>query len=606
MTGGILMLSFSKPDVEYFFQTYGIQTFVVSPDESQLVFSTNLNGKYNLWAMDLPNSFPYPLTFHNQSCNELTYAKNGKFMIATMDKDGDENGQVYALPPQGGDLKPIRFKEDSRHMYPIISNDGRKLYYTSNKEEATFLKSYCYDLESGEETVVVHGKDAATYLIAKSPDETKFIYLRHFANTYMPAYVKDGENEILLTPKPLPQHTVSNAVFVSDTVVYLLTNYEDDLSYLAKFDLDSNKFEKVLAIEGEDFSDLVYDKSTQSLCISTQKGVRDNLYNYNLADGSHEKIEIPTSVVEQLKVTASGNIYLLGRTSIRPFNIYQRTNGEWTALTNYGVPGVQEKDLVEPEVLTYPSFDGLNIEALFFRAKEENSNGHVILWPHGGPQAAERETFRSLFQFLVHSGYSIFAPNFRGSTGYGLRFTKMIEGDWGHGPRLDNVEGLEYLIKQGYADRDKILLMGGSFGGYMALLLHGRHPEYFKAVVDIFGPSNLFSFIDSVPEHWKPAMKQWVGDPVEDKEKLEEYSPINYLETMTKPMLVIQGAMDPRVVKAESDQIVKALKEKGREVEYLVLDDEGHGFSKKENEIKVYRKVLEFLDSHIKAVVTQG
>lgn len=159
---------------------------------------------------------------------------------------------------------------------------------------------------------------------------------------------------------------------------------------------------------------------------------------------------------------------------------------------------------------------------------------------------------------------------------------KMVEGDWGHGPRLDNLEGVEWLIQNGYADRDKMLLLGGSYGGYMALLLHGRHADYFKAVVDIFGPSNLFSFIESVPAFWKPYMDQWVGNAEKDKERLTQDSPITYLDGMIKPMLVIQGANDPRVVQKESDQIVAALEEKGRQVEYLVLADEGHGFSKSE------------------------
>lgn len=236
---------------------------------------------------------------------------------------------------------------------------------------------------------------------------------------------------------------------------------------------------------------------------------------------------------------------------------------------------------MEPEVITYTSFDGLAIESLFFKAKKENDNGEIIFWPHGGPQAAERKFFRASFQFFLNNGYSIFAPNFRGSTGYGLAFTKMVDGDWGYGPRLDNVAGLDWLIDNGYAEKGNILLMGGSYGGYMALLLHGRHAEYFKAVVDIFGPSDLFSFVNSVPEDWKPMMDQWVGNPERDKEKFIEYSPITYLETMTKPMLVIQGANDPRVVKEESDQIVQALKDKGREVEYMLLEDEGHGFSKR-------------------------
>jgi len=143
------------------------------------------------------------------------------------------------------------------------------------------------------------------------------------------------------------------------------------------------------------------------------------------------------------------------------------------------------------------------------------------------------------------------------------------------------------------------LLLGGSYGGYMALLLHGRHADYFKAVIDIFGPSNLFSFIDSVPEFWKPYMNQWVGDPVKDKERLTVDSPITYLDGMIKPMAVVQGANDPRVVKQESDQIVEALRAKGRDVDYLVFEDEGHGFSKKENEIAAYKKLIEFFDQNL-------
>ncbi|MGD6900682.1 S9 family peptidase [Bacillus infantis] len=593
------MLSFSKPDVEYFFQTFGIQTFAVSPDESQLVFSTNLNGKYNLWAMDLPNLYPYPLSFQNQSCEEIEFDKEGRFLLAVIDSDGDENGQIYALPRNGGELKPIRTHENARHMGLIASKDGKKLYYTSSKEDATFLKAYAYNMETGEEEVLLHGRDAATFLTAKSPDEKRFVFGRMFANTYSLAYAWDGEKEVLLTPEAEPQHTVTDAVFTSENDIYLVTNYKEDLSYLAKFSLETNEFTKVLSLDGEDFSGLKFDKKARALYISSQKGAEDHLFRYGLEEGEAEQLELPASTIDGLSVAESGNLYLLGRSAVTPPNLYKYEKGVWAQLTNNRVPGVSEEEMAEPEILHYPSYDGLEIEALFFRAKEENSNGHVILWPHGGPQAAERASFRSLFQFLVHRGYSIFAPNFRGSSGYGLSYMKMVEGDWGYGPRLDNVEGLEWLIKNGYAEREKLLLMGGSYGGYMALLLHGRHPEYFKAVVDIFGPSDLFSFIESVPEHWKPVMNQWVGDPVKDKEKLIEYSPITYFDTMTKPMLVIQGAKDPRVVKAESDKIVAALQEKGREVEYMVLDDEGHGFSKKDNEIKVYRKVLEFFDGFI-------
>lgn len=593
------MLNFPQPDVEHFFHTYGIETFTVSPDESQLVFSTNFNGKYNLWAMDLPNTFPYPLTFHNQSCQHLAYDPKGKFIIAVIDQDGDENGQIYANPSEGGSLQTIRRQEGARHIHPFLSKDGRHLYYTSTKEDETYMKAYHYDLESEEEEVVIHGEDAMTILTDKSPEGKSLLYSKAFTNTYGLYYVKQGQEEILITPATEPEHTVSEAVFVSETELYLLTNYKSDYSYLAKFDLDRKEFEKVAALDQEDFSQIKYDKSSHSLYLVTEKGVRDHFYTYKITESELKGIEAPVSVIDQLVITESGNVYVLGDSATVPANLFKLTDEGWTALTNYGVPGVKKEQLIAPDYVTYTSFDGLQIEALLYKPKPEKDNGHAILWPHGGPQAAERDSFRSLFLLLVDQGYTLFAPNFRGSTGYGLSYTKMIEGDWGHAPRLDNIAGLDWLIEEGHATREKILLMGGSYGGYMALLLHGRHPEYFKAVVDIFGPCNLFSFIDSIPEHWKPAIAQFIGDPDKDKEKLEEDSPINYLDSMTKPMLVIQGAQDPRVVKEESDQVVEALKEKGRDVEYILLEDEGHGFSKKENEILVYRKVLDFFEKCI-------
>lgn len=595
------MVKFDKPDVEQFFQTLTVENFTVSPDEKQLVISTNLNGHFNIWGMDLPNQFPYPLTFNNQSVDFLTYAKTGEFMVAGFDKDGDENTQIYALSPQGGKLVSLRSNEGERHFFNYLTEDGKRLYYSTTAGNAKFLNNYIYDIETGKDKILLEGSTAPTSIEAVSPDEKSFVSGKQFGNTYSLAYVHLGDETILLTPETKEQHTVSEALYTSESEIYFLTNYNSDLTYLAKFDIEAKEFKKVLEIDKEDFSSIHFSKKGQSLYLVGSYGVEDRLYEYHLKNEELIEVQAPTSVVEKVIVMPSGNLFIQGRTSTRPNNVFvSKNNGDsWEELTQFRVPGVPEEMLVEPTVLNYPSFDGLEIEALLFKAKEEYSNGHVILWPHGGPQSLERKWFRSMFQFLLNRGYSIFAPNFRGSSNYGLKFMKLVEGDWGHGPRLDNLEGLEWLIKEGYADRDKILLLGGSYGGYMSLLLHGRHAEYFKAVVDIFGPSNLFSFVDSVPEFWKSFMIQWVGDPVKDKDKFIEDSPITYLDGMTKPMLVIQGANDPRVVQKESDQIVAALKEQGRDVEYIVLPDEGHGFSKKQNEILVYGKMLDFLDRFI-------
>lgn len=596
---GIYMLKFSKPSVEQFLRTYVISDFAVSKDEKRLVFNTNLNGKMNLWAMDLPDNFPYLFAQRDQSTNFIKFDPEGRYVLAGYDNEGDENYQIYAVPSEGGMPQELITGDSSeKYYFAHLSDDGKRVYYLTSEGNPNFLNTRVRHLEDNSDVLINEGEVGPTYLAAVSEKEDVFVYMRLLANTYIQLFVKDGDNLVCLTPDAEKVHVASSPVFIEKDI-YFTTNYDQEYSYIAKYNLDSKQFEAVLSIENESIEGLQYDKENQLLYFATEKGVEDILYRYDLATGKSEKLATPVDVLEKLVVTKAGNLYLLGRSATVPFNIFKSTDGtKWENLTNNRVLGVSREQMVEPEVVKYKSFDGMEIEALLFKANPENDNGHTIFWPHGGPQASERKMFRAMFQSALSRGYTIFAPNFRGSTGYGSSFVKLVEQDWGHGPRLDCVAGIEWLFENNITDRDKLFLVGGSYGGYMALLLHGRHQEYFKAVVDIFGPSDLFTFVNSVPPHWKPMMERWVGDPERDKERFIKDSPITYLDTMVKPMLVIQGAKDPRVVKEESDQIVAKLKEKGREVEYLVLEDEGHGFSKKENEIKVYNTMLDFLERH--------
>ncbi|GGA78708.1 S9 family peptidase [Ornithinibacillus halotolerans] len=594
------MIKFPKPTVEQFLRTYVISNFAVSKDEKRIVFNTNLNGKMNLWAMDLPNTFPYLFAQKDQSSNFIKFDPEGRYVLTGYDNDGDENYQIYAVSNEGGEPQPLITGEPSeKYYFTHLSEDGNRIYYVTSKDNPNFLNTRVRNLADNSDEVINVGENGPTYLAGVSDKEDVFVYMRLLANTYIQLFVKEGDSLVSVTPNPEKIHVATSPVFVGEKDIYFTTNYDAEYNYVAKYNLESKKFEAVVNIDKESIEGLEYDKENNLLYFTTEKGVEDNLYRYDLSSGEVRKMETPVDVLEKLVVTKSGNLYILGRGATVPYNIYRSTDGKsWDLLTDNRVLGVDKEEMVEPDVVTYKSFDGMEIEALLFKAKPENDNGHTIFWPHGGPQASERKMFRAMFQSALNRGYTIFAPNFRGSTGYGSSFVKLVEQDWGHGPRLDCVAAIEWLFENGITDRDKLFLVGGSYGGYMALLLHGRHPEYFKAVVDIFGVSNLFTFVNSVPEHWKPMMERWVGDPERDKERFEKDSPITYLDSMVKPMLVIQGAKDPRVVKEESDQIVEKLKEKGRDVEYLVLDDEGHGFSKKENEIKVYNAMLEFLEKH--------
>lgn len=595
------MIDFKKASVEQFFRTYAITNFSVSGDEKKLIFSSNLNGKMNLWAMDLPNSSPYLFAQKDESCSFIKFDPNNEYVLAGFDQDGDENHQIYAIPYEGGIPQPlITGGDNEKYFLSDLSKDGERVYYMTSEDNPSFLNARIRNLKDGSDTLLNEGEISPTNLVAISPNEKSYVYLRQFANTYVTGFVQYDDVMHPLTPDHDKVHVTFDPVFIDDTTLYFLTNYDSEYTYLAKYEIKSKSFSTVLEIDNESIESLKWHKETETFYLITEKGVTDLLYKYTLATNSLEAISQSFDVIEQIQIAKSGSIYVLGRSATLPHNLFKlAVNAEaWEQLTENRVLGLNQADLVEPDVVSYKSFDGMEIEALLFKAKPELDNGHTIFWPHGGPQAAERKSFRSMFQSFLNRGYTIFAPNFRGSTGYGSSFVKLVEQDWGEGPRLDCLAGIEWLFDQEITTKEKLFLVGGSYGGYMALLLHGRHAEYFKAVVDIFGPSDLFTFVKSVPSHWKPIMQRWLGDPERDRERFVNDSPVTYLDGMTKPMLVIQGAKDPRVVKEESDQIVAKLEDLGRDVEYLVLADEGHGFSKKENEIKVYTSMLDFLEKH--------
>ncbi|GIO95416.1 peptidase S9 [Paenibacillus lautus] len=594
------MIEFPKPDVEQFFQTYGIRTFGISADESRLVFSSSLNGKFNLWAMELEGetSYPYPLTYNDQIASFIKLDPEGRHILTAFDRDGNENYQFHALPWNGGEPMPL-FEEadaDDKHYFVHLSEDGKRLYYVTSKDNPSFLNSRVYHLDTKEDQLLLEGQVTSTEMCAVSPDEKTIAYTQMYANTYYVSYVKrEGEEPLCLTPSPEQVHISGGVLFASNDQVIFATDYESEFSYVATYNIPQQKFEPLCRIDRESIQLLRYHKDSRTLYIVTEKGVEDRLYAYSLDSGELTAIPLPSDIVEQLNVTKSGNLYLLARGAVKPLNIYRYAGGAWSMITKNVLTGLTDEDMVTPEVVTYPSFDGMEIEALLFRAKDHVANGYTVFWPHGGPQASERKQFRSMFQYILAKGYHIFCPNFRGSTGYGSSFVKLVEQDWGEGPRKDCLAGMDWLFEQGISSREKLFVMGGSYGGYMTLLLAGRNPEYFKAAIDIVGVSNLFTFYNSVPEHWKPIMERWIGDPERDKERFIKDSPITYLDDMVNPMLIIQGANDPRVVKEESDQIVEALRAKGRDVEYLVFEDEGHGITKKANEKIAYARMVEFL-----------
>jgi len=278
--------------------------------------------------------------------------------------------------------------------------------------------------------------------------------------------------------------------------------------------------------------------------------------------------------------------------------VEETDSGSARAVTEsrFGVP--KEDGLLDAELITYPTFDEREIPAWLYRPQVEGRMP-VVLSIHGGPEAQEHPLYHPLYQYLLSRGIAVLATNIRGSTGYGKSYQRLIQRDWGGGDMKDWDHAVKWLHEQEWVDRDRIGVFGGSYGGFAVLTCVTRLPDYWAAAVDIFGPSNLITFAKAVPPTWRRMMKRFVGDPDEDAELLRERSPLTYIENVETPLLVIQGATDPRVVKPESDQLVEKLESMGREVEYVVFDDEGHGFTKRQNEVKAIKLSAEWLERHL-------
>ncbi len=278
--------------------------------------------------------------------------------------------------------------------------------------------------------------------------------------------------------------------------------------------------------------------------------------------------------------------------------------------TSERILGVDDASLSKGEDASYISHDGLRVSARLYRpSKSLGFKGArpVVYYIHGGPQGQERPDFAwfsmPLIQFLTLRGFAVFVPNVRGSTGYGLSYVKHVDRDWGGQDRLDHVHAMtKVLPKDKRLDVNRAAVVGRSYGGYMTLMQAGLHPDLWKASCDMFGPYDLLTFSERIPETWKPYFKISIGDPAipEERADLVERSPKTHLHNMSAPMLVIQGRNDPRVVAAESEDLVRQLKEKGKELELLVFEDEGHDVLKYENRVTCYNAITDFFTKYLK------
>jgi len=277
-------------------------------------------------------------------------------------------------------------------------------------------------------------------------------------------------------------------------------------------------------------------------------------------------------------------------------------SGRWTQLTRSGAGCVPAEHLVEPRLVRYRSFDGAPISGFLYLPRTGARPFPLLVWPHGGPEYQETAEYRGRHQFWANHGYAVFAPNFRGSTGFGKRFQKLIYKDWGGGHYKDLLWGIEHLCRAGLADKSRVGIYGGSFGGYTTLWAITQDPELWKAAVAIVAPSNLLTFIRSTHPSWRKFAVEMLGDPETERELLESRSPLFFADRVRTPLLLFQGGNDPRVRRSEAEQFVSALRARGIPVEYALFEDEGHGWRTMDRVFEEMERSLDFLGRHLKSL----
>ena len=581
-------------------------------DGADVLFASNISGQFNLWRVALEGGWPDQLTaFADETVRGVGVSPTDGTIVLCADHDGDEFHQLYLVDPERRWPEKLTEAPQVQHFVgsDAWSPDGTRFAYAANARKPTDMETWIRDAETGE-TRAVFGEGLFSFPAAWSPDGAKLlaIDLRNNSDISVHLVEADGSGARELTPHDEDAIFIPGPWAADGSGFYLVTDSGSEFRGLAFYELATDRYEWVEQPE-HDVEDVRISGDGRVLGWIVNVDGYDRLRLRDLESGADlPEPDLPggarphlTGAEPPLALSTDGSHAALILSSPRRSPevwIVETEAGRARPVTESRLGGLREEDLVELELVSFPSFDGRDIPAWLYRPDIEGK-APVVLSIHGGPEAQEKPQYQPLYQYLLSRGIGVLATNIRGSTGYGKSYQRLVQRDWGGGDLQDWEHAVKWLQAQDWVDPDRIGVYGGSYGGFAVLTCVTRLPDYWAAAVDIFGPSNLVTFAKAVPPTWKRFIARFVGDPETEADFLMERSPITYVENVNTPLLVIQGATDPRVVKGESDQMVEKLQALGREVEYVVFEDEGHGFTKRPNELKAYRLAAEWLERHL-------
>jgi dipeptidyl aminopeptidase/acylaminoacyl peptidase len=596
--------------IEQFMNTVRIGGSSFSSDEKSLLFHNNKTGIYNVYSIPVSGGAPSQLT---NSTKESTFAvsyfpKDTRFLY-TYDRGGNENNHIYVRELDGTerDLTP---GDKVKANFLGWSHDRKTFFYSTNERDPRFFDIYEMPIDTFKSTLIY--KDETGLAVSTISDDKKYI-----------AFQKSGgsqaDSDVFLyntATKEMKNITAHNGDVgngaqtfdVNSKYLYYLTDAGSEFKYVARYDLATGKSE-VVEKTPWDVAYTYFSHNGKYRVTAINEDARTKIKIYDTATGKLVSLpQLPNADITGVNISPSEKLmafYLNGDRSPSNLYVYDFVTKKATKLTDSLNPEINPTDLVDSQVIRYKSFDGVDVPSILYKPKNASATNKApaLVLVHGGPGGQTRVGYSALTQYLVNHGYVVLGVNNRGSSGYGKSFFTSDDGKHGREPLWDCVEAKKYLATLGYVDEKKIGIMGGSYGGYMVLAALAFKPDEFAVGVDLFGVSNWVRTLQSIPPYWESFRKSLykeIGDPSTDLENLRAVSPLFHADKIVKPLIVLQGANDPRVIKPESDEIVENIKKRGGVVEYVLFDNEGHGFTKKANEIRAYKGILDFLDRYLK------
>jgi len=599
--------------IEKLYMTRQIGGSTWSPDGNSIAFTSNMSGRNNLWIVPSDGGYPVQLTVSDQRQHSPAWSPDGKWIAYQSDHDGDEQWDVFLVSPKTGKVVNLTQTREIAETNPAWSPDGRYLAYEVKPKNSAAIEIDVYDMVMREVRHITTGtpQDKGNHNPIWSRDGKYIVYTQKQAKgTDASIFMADVATA---QSTNLTQHSGEQLFFASDLSpdgkhVLVTSNAEHGYENVCLLDIATKKISWISKdkweIQGGEFS-----PDGKRVVFSADVDGNEDIYVHDLATGKSTALAIakgvngPAGSPHAFSPDGTRLLYFHnGPTAPNDLWAYHVTTGKSQQITHSLLAGILSEDMVEPMLVHYPSRDGKwTISAWLYIPFNMARNGQnaAIVLIHGGPTSQVMNSFNRFVQYAVNQGYMVLAPNYRGSTGYGKEFQQANLFDMGGGDLQDVLAGVDWIKQTGHLDSKKIAVMGGSYGGYLTMMAVTKAPEVWAAGIPIVPFVNWTTEVQNEDPELQQSDLATMGDPVKNKALYEDRSPVNFVDQVKAPLLLLAGGNDPRCPKSEAQQVVDAIKKRGGTIDYKVYENEGHGFARVENQIDAYQRVANFLLAHV-------